>query len=218
MSKLLPILAVETSGDLCSVAIKKDTDNYVESRIQQKHIHSEKLLSLIENVQNIAQLGIEELGSIAVSIGPGSFTGLRIGLSAVKGLAFGAGLNIVPVPTFESLAYQIAKYIPEKTAFVIANKVNVEELYFAKFIREKDNYKIIHELELVGRNDANKLIKPNELIFGNGIESEQNQNVSFPDAISIADWAYFFGEDLLTSEYDYLEPNYLKEFIVKRKK
>ena len=90
----------------------------------EKNIHSEKLLEVVEAVLKKSLVKINEVGSIAVSSGPGSFTGLRIGMSAAKGLAFGANLPIISVPTFEALALKICDIIPDKTEFVICNKVN----------------------------------------------------------------------------------------------
>ncbi len=106
-------------------------------------------LNLIENVMNSAEIKINDIGAIAVSAGPGSFTGLRIGMSAAKGLAFGASIPIIPVPTFEALSFQICSYLPDNEEFIIANKVNVEEVYFAKFKKIQLGYAFIEDLQVL---------------------------------------------------------------------
>ena len=98
MNELFPILAVETSGELCSVALLLDEKNFIELNYLQKQIHSQKLIGMIDTVLETAATELRGVKSIAVSMGPGSFTGLRIGLSAVKGIAFGANLPIIPIP------------------------------------------------------------------------------------------------------------------------
>lgn len=209
----LPILSIETSGKLCSAAILLSPEDYYEITISQKHIHSKKLLSLIDSLLPQAGVTLKEMRSIAVSIGPGSFTGLRIGLSSAKGLAFGSDLPLIPVPTFDALAYQISTMVREEE-FVIANKVNTEEIYFAKYgidstgkSVDSENIKLINKTELSQMTEGLK-------VFGD----QSGNQFSSPNAWAVAKWAYLFGKDLVTSDYDLLEPMYLKEFKIKVKK
>jgi len=92
------VLAIETATAVCAAALIEDGTVRKEESLLEKHVHSEKLLTLIDAV-------LEGGGydAIAVSIGPGSFTGLRIGLSVAKGLAFASGRPVVAVPTLEAL-------------------------------------------------------------------------------------------------------------------
>ncbi|MEW6701378.1 MAG: tRNA (adenosine(37)-N6)-threonylcarbamoyltransferase complex dimerization subunit type 1 TsaB, partial [Bacteroidota bacterium] len=136
MNETLPILAIETSGDLCSAAVLLGEKNFVELNYLQKHIHSQKLIDIIDAVLKNANVELKQIKSIAVSMGPGSFTGLRIGLSAVKGIAFGAGLPIIPVPTFDAYAFNIARVLPDGSKFIIAINANIDELYFEKFVKK----------------------------------------------------------------------------------
>ncbi len=218
MNEYLPILAIETSGETCGVAVMKSEKISAELSITQKHVHSEKLLPMIKDLLKTVELRISDLGSIAVSIGPGSFTGLRIGLAAAKGIAFGNSIPITPVPTFEALALQISQFIPDQSEFVIANRVNVNELYFAGFISESKSYKITRELKLIERKHLADEIIGNEMVFGNAEPANLISKISEPNAEFVAKWSYIFGKDLVTSNFDYLEPNYLKKFIAKVKK
>ncbi|MCK5458218.1 MAG: tRNA (adenosine(37)-N6)-threonylcarbamoyltransferase complex dimerization subunit type 1 TsaB, partial [Melioribacteraceae bacterium] len=111
MSEEKKILSIETSGELCSVALYFSEQKYDERNILMKHIHSEKLVPMIEELLNSNSVKTNELDWIAVSNGPGSFTGLRIGMTTAKGLAFASNLPILPVPTFDALSLQISIYV-----------------------------------------------------------------------------------------------------------
>ncbi|MCO6474462.1 MAG: tRNA (adenosine(37)-N6)-threonylcarbamoyltransferase complex dimerization subunit type 1 TsaB [Melioribacteraceae bacterium] len=214
MSKTnLPILSIETSGGLCSTALLISPEDYFEISISQRHVHSKKLLSLVDDLLLQAGLTLDEIKGIAVSMGPGSFTGLRIGLSSAKGLAFGSGLPLIPVPTFDALAYQILSMLNEEE-FAVANKVNTEEIYFAKYKCNLDGKPVESgKIKLINKGELSQLTEDFK-VFG---DAAGNQ-FSSPNAWAVAKWAYLFGKDLVTSDYDLLEPTYLKEFKIKVKK
>jgi tRNA threonylcarbamoyladenosine biosynthesis protein TsaB len=218
MDKYLPILAIETSGETCSAAVLLNENNSAEISIKQKHVHSKKLLSMIDQLMSVADIKIEDLNSIAVSIGPGSFTGLRIGLAAAKGIAYGRSIPIIPVPTFDALALQISKFLPDGTNFAIANKVNISELYFEKFIVSREGYTAIEDLRLINKDSLSENLNEGELLFGSADTENKTYNMSEPSAERVAIWSYIYGKDLLTSNFDYLEPKYLKNFVAKVKK
>jgi tRNA threonylcarbamoyladenosine biosynthesis protein TsaB len=100
----LTVLGIETATAVCGAAIVRNGLILREEQLDRKHIHSEKLLTLIDVVLTYALTGVSELDGIAVSIGPGSFTGLRIGLSAAKGLVYAAGTPLVAVSTLQALS------------------------------------------------------------------------------------------------------------------
>jgi len=156
-----------------------------------------------------------DLKCIAVSMGPGSFTGLRIGLSAVKGIAFGNNLPIIPVPTFNAFALQISDYLINGAIFNIAITANMDEVYFAKYSKCGSDVITIEDLKIVGIADINNLVQEKEAVLGNVNYKTYSSELTFPGATAIGKWAYLFGKDLLTFQYDYLEPNYFKNFIPK---
>jgi len=215
MTDIYPILAVETSGELCSVAILPDNKDFVELNYSKRFIHSRKIIEMTDEVMKIAELEVNDLKCIAVSIGPGSFTGLRIGLSAAKGIAFGANLPVISVPTFSAYALHFSNYISEGTPFNIAVKANMDEAYFAKYLTKGTEVITVDELKLVAVSEINNLIGENETVIGNVNIKAVPTEVIFPGAAAIGKWAYLFGKDLLTFQYDYLEPNYFKNFIPK---
>jgi len=216
---ILPVLAVETSGENCSACLYYDDKKHLEITLRQKNVHSEKLLQLIENLMGMLDTNLNNIGTLAVSSGPGSFTGLRIGMSAVKGLAFGASKPITPVPTFEALALQISSVLKPETPFIISNKVNIEETYFAGFMSGKNNYYITDDIRVIGNEELAHKIQPGIIVFGNSVPQTKSEffhnELSVPTSYWIAKWAYRFGKDLVTLDYDFLEPAYFKNFIVR---
>jgi len=216
MSEDKKILAIETSGELCSVAISFSPEIYDERNILMKHIHSEKLIPMIDELFRSNNMSSEELEIIAVSNGPGSFTGLRIGMTAAKGIAFASYLPIVPVPTFNALSLEIKDYLKIDTTFYIVNNANIDECYFSKYMLKNGNVQIVEEPRLKEKSKLNNNLAETELVFGNFKALEGIKNISSPRASSIAKWTYLFGEDLLIYDYDFLEPNYLKNFKVKQ--
>ncbi|UCH65002.1 MAG: tRNA (adenosine(37)-N6)-threonylcarbamoyltransferase complex dimerization subunit type 1 TsaB [Ignavibacterium sp.] len=221
MNELKPILAVETSDILCSAALYFSDDKFFSSNIYMEHSHSQNLFEIIEFLFNTAEIKSEQIGSVAVSGGPGSFTGLRIGMSAAKGIASGASVPMVIVPTLEALAYQLSSVISEETV-IIANKVNKDEVYYSKFKIKSNSYIFVEELtilpneEFIERVGGTKVIGNANAILN---KNSQQHMISSPSAEFIARWALKYGKDLFSNEYDYFEPMYVKNFqVTKRNK
>lgn len=103
----MKILAIDTSGQTASVAVWEDGLTLAEFSIHAKKTHSQTLLPMLEDVREKIELNMEEIDAVAVTSGPGSFTGLRIGSSTAKGLGFALNKPIIPVPTLEGLAYNL---------------------------------------------------------------------------------------------------------------
>jgi tRNA threonylcarbamoyladenosine biosynthesis protein TsaB len=213
-----PLLAFETSENVCGVCIYFSDDKYFSSSVNLKHSHSEKIFGLTESLFGITGLKPVDLDSIAVSGGPGSFTGLRIGFSAAKGIAYGANLPVIPVPTYEAFALQLRSFFNENDEFIISNKVNKEEVYFIRFQIRGNNYIFAEDLSILKNKDFIKKSK-NCRVFGNSalLAGLPVEYPSVPDALFIAKWAVNYGSENKTFNYDFLEPNYLKDFILKEK-
>lgn len=104
----MKILGIDSSGLVASAAVTVDDLLVSEFTVNNKQTHSQTLLPMIDRVVAMSGISLEELDGIAVSAGPGSFTGLRIGSSTAKGMALALGKPIIPVPTLEGLAYRLA--------------------------------------------------------------------------------------------------------------
>lgn len=209
-----PVLAIETSGELCNVALYYSDSKYVQTSVKIGRSHSRLMLSVIKQLNLLTQNEISEIKHIALSIGPGSFTGLRIGLAAAKALSYGIGCRIIPVSTFEAMAYQIAPFMREEEIFGLVNKVNTFEVYYARFQKTKNSIKFVTPVEVVKQKEFNA--PPGERVFGNINlpETEVEKIIFAPSAVVIA--ALSIREDYYEAEADpdLLEPMYIKDFSI----
>jgi tRNA threonylcarbamoyladenosine biosynthesis protein TsaB len=102
----MKILSIETSTMLGGVALMDDKTGLIaETRLNVKTTHSERLMVAVDNILTQSEMGLDDVDAFAVAVGPGSFTGLRIGLSTAKGLSYATGRPIVTVPTLEAFAW-----------------------------------------------------------------------------------------------------------------
>ncbi len=110
MSIEYPMLAIETTGQLASVALKGDDGRIYSDGLQEKLNHLKGLLPLTDGLLNNGGLDIRDVKTIAVSQGPGSFTGIRIGISTVRSIAQITGAKVIGVPTLETFVYNDPNY------------------------------------------------------------------------------------------------------------
>lgn len=135
---MLPkLLAIETSSEACSVALSYE--NKVDAIYEHApRLHGELLLPMVGKLLKNNALHLKDLEAIAVSIGPGSFTGLRIGLSVAKALAFSVNLPVIGISSLATLALRLFKE-SEYTKAVVALDARQGEVYWGAFSREKDH-------------------------------------------------------------------------------
>ena len=131
----MTLLAIETATAVCAAAVVRDGGTMGEARIELPHVHSEKLISLVDGALGAAGLDSAGIDGIAVSVGPGSFTGLRIGVSAAKGLAYAWGKPLIPVLTLEALAMEAVRQSLARTGSIILPMIDARraEVYTAVY-------------------------------------------------------------------------------------
>jgi tRNA threonylcarbamoyladenosine biosynthesis protein TsaB len=142
----MKILAVDTATKSCSVAIIDDQVLLAEKTTLTNDTHSRHLLNIVDEVIGRAALTIDRIDGFAVSIGPGSFTGLRIGISSIKGLAYSLNKPVVGVSSLKSLAVQC-----RRTPHLICPMIDArkQEVYFC-FYRQKEGQYLKESDERVG--------------------------------------------------------------------
>ena len=146
----MKILGIETSVKQSSAAIVVENDSYeVFSDIKKDAAKS--LPFIVENVLNKAQSSFNDIDGIAISMGPGSFTGLRVGLSYVKGLSLALDIPIVPISTFESMI-NIVKPNPGKVIQTIIHS-HGNALYIAQYISKDELYVLDSVPKIIDIND-----------------------------------------------------------------
>ncbi|MDZ7690065.1 MAG: tRNA (adenosine(37)-N6)-threonylcarbamoyltransferase complex dimerization subunit type 1 TsaB [Balneolaceae bacterium] len=143
------LLALETSTNVCSVAFKDDEDNLFEKRIEKRGSHSEKLFLFIEELMEEQGLKTPELQAMLISQGPGSYTGLRIGASAVKGLLFQTAVPLYAVDTlagFAQAALDSDQNINSIHAVIDARRVH---LYHQQLLVQDQRLEALSEVEIL---------------------------------------------------------------------
>ncbi len=113
-------ILIETTADLCSVAISDDKGILAASKSLLKYDHASKLTLLIEQARQMAGIALKDVSAISISLGPGSYTGLRVGMSTAQALAMSLSIPLIGIPTLEAIAFKCAskhnfkpgKYIP----------------------------------------------------------------------------------------------------------
>ncbi len=155
----MPILAIDTATMVSSVAVADEKKLLGELTVQTRLTHSETLLPHIQQVLKMAGVGKNQLKAVAVSLGPGSFTGLRIGLGAAKAIAYGLNIPIIGVPTTEALAWHYPVPGIVTIPFIDAQKGNVYSGIYAwkesKIVELSpvQVYTLDEALELCGQQD-----------------------------------------------------------------
>ena len=104
----MKILALDSSGMVASVAVFEDDTLIAEYTVNYKKTHSQTLLPMLDEVVRMTETQLDGVEAIAVAAGPGSFTGLRIGASTAKGLGLALDIPLIPVPTVDALAWNLA--------------------------------------------------------------------------------------------------------------
>ena len=220
------ILNLETATTNCSVSIAKDGELIVlKEHNSSNYSHAEQLHVFIEEALQEASLSIKDIDAIAVSNGPGSYTGLRIGVSAAKGLCFSLDVPLISIATLESMAYQV---VMEENAVIIpvldARRMEVYSSVFNASYSEirETRAEIIDESSFRDYTEKGKVI-----IAGSGAEKCKeiltHPNFEFyttviPSAKEMASLSYQKFKDKNFQDVAYFEPYYLKDFVLLQKK
>ena len=215
------ILNLETATTNCSVSIARDGKLLsIKEENSANYSHSEQLHLFIESALKEAGLSMQDLDAVAVSKGPGSYTGLRIGVAAAKGLCFALDLPLISTPTLESLARQVPcddgfliPMLDARRMEVYATVLNAE----LQTVRDT-RAEIIMEGSFSDFTDKGKVY-----LLGSGakkcIEVLKHPNIEFHDHLvpSAREMAIMSHQRFIVGTFEdvaYFEPYYLKEFIL----
>lgn len=216
------ILSIETSTSACSVALHENGQLLGTQMLNQEGSHSKRLTILIDQLMEHCERKLACLSAIAVSIGPGSYTGLRIGLATAKGLCFGLDLPLVTIPTLKILANSYQGLKSSQIGLLPMLDARRMEVYSA--IYQSDNLVEIDSVKpVILEEDSYQLHQIDQIVaFGNGAAKfktiSQAKHIQFHEG-PLHPEAKFMGNlalDLfLNQEFENIvtvEPQYLKEF------
>jgi len=167
----MKILAVDTATKSCSVAVIDEQSVISEFTVNHQDTHSKFLMGMIHNILNICHLSINDLDGFALTVGPGSFTGLRIGLSTVKGLALATGKPVVGVSTLDVLAHQVPASDKLICPMMDARR---KEVYVARYRFKELQFEIEKPPMALSPDNAIKNINEPCILVGDGATLYQN--------------------------------------------
>lgn len=214
------ILNIETATNVCSVALARDGKLISLKESKQDKSHAELLTVFIEDILNTNNLKASSLDAVAVSKGPGSYTGLRIGVSTAKGICFGINKPLIGISTLQAMAYGVCE--KHNSWFCPMIDARRQEVYSA-FFDNKNQLKREVSADIIETNSYKDILDERKVIFfGNGSEKCKNilksKNAFFIDNISpsaknmieLSEKAF---NNKKFENTAYFEPFYLKDFV-----
>lgn len=219
------ILSLETSAKVCSVAIHDQGKLITTKEIHVEQSHASKLAVLIDEVMKESSIESNQLSAIAVSSGPGSYTGLRIGTSTAKGLCFALDISLISIGSLELLASQMNKQNPSNAYLCPMIDARRMEVYCEVF---DSSLNVVRQIEakVIEPSSFADLLEQNEIIFfGDGSDKCKDQithsNARFVSGIYAAasemgQPVYHKFQNQQLEDLATFEPHYLKEFMIKK--
>ena len=221
------ILSLETSTDVCSVALHQNGLLINQKIVREPQAHASKLALLIDEIVKASNLTFSALEAVAVSSGPGSYTGLRIGTSTAKGLCFAKNIPLIAVPTLEVLAHAAIDRISSGDLICAMLDARRMEVYAQVFSKPLNPISPV-DAKIIESDSFRELLVNHRMFFvGNGAgkckQVITHQNALFLDEIeplatelgSLAEKKFQAGK---FGDLSSFEPVYLKQFEAKKAK
>jgi tRNA threonylcarbamoyladenosine biosynthesis protein TsaB len=225
------ILQIETATTVCSVALSENGSVLAYKEVQQRNVHAEVITVFIDEVLKSVDKQYHELDAVAISCGPGSYTGLRIGISVAKGLCFALDIPLIAIETLEAMTDGIIAQntFDNKGDILLCPMIDARRMeVFTAVFTVNGNRVRPTSAEIIDENSFNDLLQTNKIIFfGDGAAkcSEvlgSNPNVHIiPEFLNSASYLTKKAkEKYLANNFEntaYFEPYYLKDFIAGKK-
>lgn len=222
------ILQIETATTACSVALVQHGNVLAVKELNERNVHAEVITVFIEEIFTNANKTYQDLDAVAVSSGPGSYTGLRIGVSTAKGLCFGLDKPLVAIETLQAMADGMAAQITDED-LLLCPMIDARrmEVYTALFDSKGNRIKPT-SAEIIDENSFAEILKEHKVLFyGDGAAKceavlSQYPNASFNttfvnSAVNLTNRAIERFNQQQFEDVAYYEPYYLKDFIAGKK-
>ncbi|UXP33912.1 tRNA (adenosine(37)-N6)-threonylcarbamoyltransferase complex dimerization subunit type 1 TsaB [Reichenbachiella agarivorans] len=215
------ILSIDTSTKSGSVALVQNQQVIGSQQYNIDKSHSSLLHVMIDQLMTNTGISLKEVDAIAISEGPGSYTGLRIGTSAAKGLCYSLDIPLVAVNTLEGMAYQVHKYAPQVDMYAPMIDARRMEVYTALF---NAKFECVSETEpmIINETSFAKELEGNKILFFGDGAAKCQASIQHPNALFIGDVHPCAVDMGILGERKYdqslfenvvsFEPFYLKEF------
>ena len=219
------ILGIETTTKNCSVALFSDGIVIAEKeRISDGYMHAELLNLFVQDVIDSANITLNKIGAVALSMGPGSYTGLRIGTSTSKGLCYALDIPLIGISTLKAMAFTMAK---NKNSAIYCPMIDARRMEVFSALYDANNKEIRGvQADIVDKNTYSEFLTNEILFFGDGslkckeIISHKNAKFiegNYPSAKNLGILAKAKFEKKDFEDVAYFEPYYLKDFVSGRK-
>lgn len=216
------ILCIETSTDVCSVALVHNAQVLAHTEQFGTNAHASTLTPLIEKIMKDNGLSMSKLDAVAVSSGPGSYTGLRIGVSTAKGICYALGKPLIAVNSLHVIAEAIFKAHPE--ARIAAPMIDARRMeVYTELISNEGEIISDVEAKIIDNTSFANELRYNKIYFGGNGANKCTAVISNPNAIFVdnilplaENLAHIAQYKLDTKQFEsvaYFEPFYLKEFV-----
>jgi tRNA threonylcarbamoyladenosine biosynthesis protein TsaB len=223
----MAILSLETSAKVCSVALHSNNQLITSAEVHVEQSHATRLAPLINDVVKFYQLEYRHIQAVAVSSGPGSYTGLRIGVSLAKGLCFALKVPLIAINTLELLAYQMRKEVDSDVLLCPMIDARRMEVY-SMLVNTDLNPILPIAPRVIDASSFHDLLQDRKIIFfGDGstkcrtvinhINAHFIDGV-YPQASKMGELAYLKLKSGEIEDLESFEPFYLKEFMIKTAK
>ena len=223
------ILNIETSTEVCSVALARDGVSFCSRENPGGQHHAELLTVYIGEVLKESALSVDQLDGVAVSGGPGSYTGLRIGISAAKGICYASGLPLIAISPLEAMAHFVIQHkvdqeVSQKEQLLFCPMTDARrmEVYTAFYDNNGDLFREV-KADIIDHQSYQSYLEDHKItFFGNGAfkcrDTITHQNAFFTEGIttSAISMAPLAERDFQLNKFvnvAYYEPFYLKDFV-----
>jgi len=220
------ILGIETATKNCSVALFKDGIVIAEKEhISDGYTHAEQLTLFIQDVIYSANITLKKVEAVALSMGPGSYTGLRIGTSTAKGLCYALDIPLIAISTLKAMAFAMAK---NENSAIYCPMIDARRMEVFSALYDVNNKQVRGaQADVVDKNTYAEFLANEIIFFGDGSlkckEIINHKNAKFIEGIhpsaknlGILAKAKFENKDF--EDVAYFEPYYLKDFVAGKKK
>lgn len=218
------ILLIETATTTCSVALSENGHVIALKELNEPNIHASQITLFIEEVMLSAEIKYSDLKAVAVSMGPGSYTGLRIGVSTAKGLCYALDIPLIAIDTIEAMASGLLKSVdfPENSLLIPMIDARRMEVYTGIYRKDLSPVEAV-SAKIIDENSFREFDNYELFLFGNGSDKFKTlfsgqKNMHFLDfstsaahlnALALQKFNQVQFEDVA-----YFEPFYLKDFLI----
>jgi tRNA threonylcarbamoyladenosine biosynthesis protein TsaB len=218
------ILSIETSVKVCSAAIHESGKLRASAEVHIEQAHASKLALIIDEVLETSNLAPAQLNAVAVTSGPGSYTGLRIGTSTAKGLCVALGIPLLSVGTLDLMAHQVKQRCRDTLLCPMIDARRME--VYCCLYNQSMEVVLPTEAKVIDEQSFQEYLEKHEIVFfGDGadkckevINSENARFIEgvYPSAASMGELVFHKFQSKMFEDLIDFEPHYLKEFLVKK--